>query len=59
MIQPQPYKFICPKCNYSKIVKPKSDALNPMDMLSICPRCQAQMERKKLNALDEVMSIFK
>lgn len=28
MIQPLPFKYVCPKCGYSKIVKPKSDALN-------------------------------
>lgn len=59
MIQPQPYKFVCPKCGYSKIVKPKSDALNPTDMFSICPQCEAKMEKKRLNGLDQVMSIFK
>lgn len=59
MIQPQPFKFVCPKCGYSKIVKPKSDALNPMDIMNICPKCEAKMERKELSAFDNIKSIFK
>ncbi len=59
MIQPKPFKFLCPKCSYTKIVKPKSDVLNPMDMMSICPKCDAKMERKELTSLDNLLSIFK
>ncbi len=54
MIQPKPFKFVCPKCGYSKIVKPKSDVLNPMDMINTCPKCEASMERKELNILDKL-----
>ena len=28
MTQPKPYKLVCPKCDYSKVVTPKSDVLN-------------------------------
>jgi len=59
MIQLQPYKFVCPKCRYSKVVKPKSDALNPMDMIDTCPKCKAKMEKKELNTFDNITSIFK
>lgn len=59
MIQPQPFKYACPKCGYSKIIKPKSDVLNPMDMMSICPKCETKMERKELTLLDNLLSIFK
>lgn len=59
MIQPQPFKFVCPKCGYSKTVKPKSDVLNPMDMMDICPKCKSKMEKKELNAFDNITSIFK
>jgi len=59
MIQPQPFKYVCPKCNYSKIIKPKSDALNPMDMINSCPKCDTLMERKELNSLDNIISLFK
>lgn len=53
MIQPQPFKFVCPKCGYS------SDALNPIDMINICSKCEAKMERKELSAFDNIQSIFK
>lgn len=59
MIQPKPFKFVCPKCGYSKIVKPKSDVLNPMDMMNICPKCNEKMRRRELNVLDNILSIFR
>ncbi len=59
MIQPKPFKYICPKCGYSKVVKPKSDVLNPMDMMSICPKCEAKMEKNVLTSLDNLLSMFK
>ena len=55
MIQPQPFKYVCPKCGYTKVVKPKSDVLNPMDMLDICPKCKSKMERKELGLLDKLL----
>ena len=58
-IAPKPFKFQCPNCGYEKIVKLKSDALSPMDFMSTCPKCKSQMNRKELNALDEIVSIFK
>ncbi len=51
MIKPQPFKFKCIQCGYSKIVTPKSDVLNPADMISICPKCKSKMEKVKLNFL--------
>ncbi len=59
MIQPKPFKWVCSKCGYSKVVKPKSDALNPVDMMSTCPKCKTKMERKELNVFDNITSIFK
>lgn len=59
MIQPKPFKYLCPKCGYSKVVKPKSDVLNPMEMISNCPKCGEKMERKEVTPLDNIMSIFK
>jgi DNA polymerase III alpha subunit (gram-positive type) len=59
MIQPQPFKYVCPKCGYSKIVKPKSDVINPMDMISVCPKCQTKMEKKAMNIFDNITSILK
>ena len=28
MTQPNPYKLVCPKCDYSKVITPKSDVIN-------------------------------
>jgi len=54
MIQPQPFKFVCPKCGYSKVVKPKSDVVNPLDFINTCPKCKSAMERKELGLLDMI-----
>ena len=61
-VQPKPYKLVCPKCGFTKIVAPKSDCLNPKDLMamsSICSKCGEQMERKDKNILDNVFSMFK
>ncbi len=54
MIAPQPFKYKCPQCGYSKVIKPKSDAINPMDINNICPKCKSKMERESLNILDKL-----
>ncbi len=54
MIKPEPFKFLCPQCGYSKIVKPKSDVLNSIAMINICPQCKSKMELKKLNIVDKL-----
>lgn len=56
MIAPKPFKQKCPKCGFSKIVKPKSDAINPMDYINICPKCKSEMQRKDLNIFDKLFS---
>lgn len=61
-VKPNPYKLVCPQCGYSKVVSPKSDAFSPkdlMDMSSICLKCKEQMEKKSLNLLDDIFSMFK
>jgi transcription elongation factor Elf1 len=45
-IQPKPYKLVCPKCGYTKIVAPKSDASLMIEDLSSCPKCEVRMEIK-------------
>ena len=40
-IPPKPYKLICPKCYWSRVCAPKSDALTPYDMPRECPECGA------------------
>jgi Zn finger protein HypA/HybF involved in hydrogenase expression len=59
-IAPKPYKLKCQKCGYSKIVKIKSDALTPMDILvmtTTCSKCKAEMERVEMGILDKLFSI--
>jgi len=56
MIAPQPFKYKCPKCGYSKIVKPKSDAIDIVAMLNICPKCKSEMDRVELNILEAVIT---
>ncbi len=57
-IQPLPFKYICRKCKYKRIVKPKNDKVNFIDMVSICPKCKNSMQRQKLNLLENVKYIF-
>ncbi len=57
MIKPQPFKYQCPQCGYSKIVKPKSDALNPVDWINSCPKCKTHMNKMKLNLLEKIFNI--
>ncbi len=60
MVAPQPYKLKCQKCGYSKTVRPKSDVLNPADMLSICPKCKVGMQREELSGVSKLLAdIFK
>jgi len=49
MIKPAPYKLICPKCNYFKIVRPQSDCLNITEMMDICPKCAVPMKPSKIS----------
>jgi len=58
MIKPQPLKFVCSKCGYSKIVKPKSDALNLMDFLNTCPKCSSKMKKESINLIDNIKDLF-
>ncbi len=45
-IQPKPYKLVCQKCGYTKIVTPKSDSSFIIEDLSFCPKCKVGMEIK-------------
>ena len=57
MIAPKPFKYKCPECGHTKIVKPTSDVIDPRDMINICPKCKAEMTRKELNLLDKIFTI--
>ena len=54
MIAPQPYKYKCSQCKYTKVVKPESDVIDLMDLNNICPKCKSKMERESLNILDKL-----
>jgi len=56
MIAPPPFKYICSKCGYSRVVKPKSDAINPIEISDICPKCKTQMRRVELNIFDKLFN---
>lgn len=56
MIAPKPFKYKCQKCGYSKVVKPKSDVLNPIDFISTCPKCNNQMDKIELDFLSKIIN---
>ena len=59
MVAPKPFKWVCPKCGYSKIVTPKSDVISPMELMSHCPKCDTQMEKKNdIGVADLLKRIF-
>ena len=50
-IRPNPYKLVCSNCGFDKIVAPKSDCLNPKDLIAMSPVCSKRgnkMERKSV-----------
>jgi len=55
MIAPQPFKFKCSKCGYSKIVKPKSDVINITDISTYCPKCNTKMKKVPLGIIDKFL----
>ena len=61
-IKPNPYKLVCPKCGFSKVVASKSDALSPKDLVAmspVCKKCGEKMERKSVDKLESVIdSLF-
>jgi len=57
MIAPEPFKWKCPKCGYSKIMTPKGDVLDPEILNNQCPKCHASMENVPLNIIERVFVI--
>lgn len=56
MMAPLPFKYVCPKCGHTRVVKIQSDCLSPEDFLMLdptCPKCQIEMERKELGFFDK------
>ena len=51
-VKPNPYKLVCQKCGFSKVVAPKSDALSPKDLVAMSPvysKCGNKMERRSVD----------
>ncbi len=51
-VKPNPYKLVCQKCGFSKVVAPKSDALTPKDLVAmspVCSKCGNKMERRSVD----------
>jgi DNA-directed RNA polymerase subunit RPC12/RpoP len=53
-VAPPAFKYKCPECGYSKVVKPKSDVFPQAHMLGIFPKCKATMSKKELNIFDKM-----
>ncbi len=63
-VKPNPYKLVCQKCGFSKVVAPKSDALSPKDLVAmspVCSKCGNKMGTKKCYkfSLTNLFNIFK
>jgi hypothetical protein len=58
-ITPKPFKFVCCKCSFSKLVLPKSDVLNFSDIDDTCPKCKNKMTHKGLSLFDYIATIFR
>ena len=54
MIKPNPYKYKCSKCGYSKTIRPKSDVLDPRDFMKNCPKCGTTMDKTSLNEIERL-----
>ena len=55
MIPSKPFKQVCKKCGYSKIIVPESDVFPfAADWTLKCPKCKGEFERKNLNFMDQI-----
>lgn len=55
MVRPKAYKLKCPKCGYQKIIHPKSDVVNPTEMLSVCTKCNIMMKKEDFNFFEKLI----
>ena len=58
MIKPKPFKVKCTKCEYSKVVAPKSDCLTSLDFPSSCPKCDGDIEMVELSMMDKILYAY-
>ena len=59
MIQPPPHKLKCKKCNYSKVVQAKSDAIDYTYYIDTCPKCSGDMEYEEIPDSEQKFSFFR
>lgn len=55
-VVPLPFKYVCSKCGYTRVVKIQSDDRSIEDYLMMnptCPKCQTTMEKKELGFFDK------
>jgi ribosomal protein S27AE len=57
-IKPKPYKLVCNKCGYTKIVSLDSDVLPSINSIPICPKCGASMTKSSLDIVDKIKGLF-
>ncbi|EPZ2626741.1 hypothetical protein ACXLT2_000006 [Campylobacter coli] len=55
MIRPMPFKKVCKKCGYSKVIAPKSDVMPFSGDVFTCPKCKETLQIKNTNALEMVL----
>jgi len=56
-LPPKPFKYVCKNCGFKRIVRIRSDALSPLDLLklnSTCPKCGKEMDREELSFWDKL-----
>jgi len=56
-VPPRPFKVACTNCSYSKVIKPKSDAL--MGFSLDCPKCKRKMKIEKLPCTSKLASFLR
>ena len=62
-IRPRPITYHCPKCQWSKTIQPRSDALMPGDRVDTCPRCghtdlEETTQNRPASLLEKIRAAF-
>lgn len=52
-IRPEPHKYVCTECSFSKVVAPRSDFLAPNEYFKVCPKCGAEVNRVELTFIEK------
>jgi uncharacterized protein (UPF0212 family) len=61
MIQPQPFTLKCPKCHWSKCIKPKGDVIDLSWGIgySRCPKCGEQTQQEEGCGVLSIFSVYR